>query len=91
MGIEPTSEAWELSEMAIYAPLSVQTNMSTGKRALLAAERRLVHGTKMNVMPQLVVRISWRKRCKPDPRIELAGYAVDAWKLVSPFVSEEIL
>ena len=25
------------------------------------------------------------------PRIELAGDAVDAWKLVSPFVSEEIL
>jgi hypothetical protein len=25
------------------------------------------------------------------PRIELAGDAADAWKLVSPFVSEEIL
>jgi hypothetical protein len=25
------------------------------------------------------------------PRIELAGDAVDAWKLVSPIVSEEIL
>jgi hypothetical protein len=29
--------------------------------------------------------------CMPVPRIELAGDAVDAWKLVSPFVSEEIL
>jgi hypothetical protein len=27
----------------------------------------------------------------PGPRIELAGDAVDAWKLVSPIVSEEIL
>ena len=29
--------------------------------------------------------------CHSDPRIELAGDAVDAWKLVGPFVSEEIL
>jgi hypothetical protein len=29
--------------------------------------------------------------CYSGPRIELAGDAVDGWKLVSPFVSEEIL
>jgi hypothetical protein len=29
--------------------------------------------------------------CYSGPRIELAGDAVDAWKLVSPFISEEIL
>jgi len=29
--------------------------------------------------------------CYSGPGIELAGDAVDAWKLVSPFVSEEIL
>src|ERR1700756_4503990 len=30
-------------------------------------------------------------RCDPVPRIELAGDAVDAWPLVSPFASEKIL
>ena len=43
--------------------------------------------------------ISLRKRetevvytsCDSVPRIELAGDAVDAWPLVSPFVSEQIL
>ncbi len=68
MGIEPTAEAWELSEMATYAPLSVRTNMSIDKRALLAAGGELVHGAEMNVMLQLGVRISWRERCKPGPR-----------------------
>ena len=29
--------------------------------------------------------------CYSGTRIELAGDAVDAWKLVSPFVSEDIL
>jgi len=42
-------------------------------------------------MLQLAMRILWRERCKPGPRIEMAGDAVDAWKLVSPIVSEEIL
>jgi hypothetical protein len=28
---------------------------------------------------------------RPGPRIELAEDAVDAWPLVSPFVSEQIL
>jgi hypothetical protein len=74
MGIEPTAEAWELSEMAIYAPLSVRTNMSTDKRALLAAGGELVHGAEMNVMLQLGVRISWRERCKPGPRHHSSGF-----------------
>ena len=34
MGIEPTSEAWELSETATYAPVSVRTNMSIRKERI---------------------------------------------------------
>jgi hypothetical protein len=69
LGIGPTSEAWELSETATYAPVSVRTNMSIRKeRYWLLRNRELVHGAKMYVMPQLGVRISWRERCKPGPR-----------------------
>jgi hypothetical protein len=68
MGIEPTSEAWELSETATYAPVSVRTNMSIRKERYWLRNRELVHGAKMYVMPQLGVRISWRERCKPGPR-----------------------
>jgi hypothetical protein len=68
MGIEPTSEAWELSETATYAPVSVRTNMSIRKERYWLRNRELVHGGKMYVMPQLGVRISWRERCKPGPR-----------------------
>jgi hypothetical protein len=67
MGIEPTSEAWELSETATYAPVSVRTNMSIRKERYWLRNRELVHGAKMYVMPQLGVRISWRERCKPGP------------------------
>jgi hypothetical protein len=68
MGIEPTSEAWELSETATYAPVSVRTNMSIRKERYWLRNRELVHGAKMYVMPQLGVRISWREQCKPGPR-----------------------
>jgi len=68
MGIEPTSEAWELSETGTYAPISVRTNMSIRKERYWLRNRELVHGAKMYVMPQLGVRISWRERCKPGPR-----------------------
>jgi hypothetical protein len=68
MGIEPTSEAWELSETATYTPVSVRTNMSIRKERYWLGNRELVHGAKMYVMPQLGVRISWRERCKPGPR-----------------------
>jgi hypothetical protein len=68
MGIEPTSEAWELSETSTYAPVSVRTNMSIRKERYWLRNRELVHGAKMYVMPQLGVRISWRDRCKPGPR-----------------------
>jgi len=73
MGIEPTSEAWELSETATYAPVSVRTNMSIRKERYWLRNRELVHGTKMYVMPQLGVRISWRERCKPGPRHHCHG------------------
>jgi len=59
MGIEPTSEAWELSETATYASVSVRTNMSIRKERYWLRNRELVHGAKMYVMPQLGVRISW--------------------------------
>jgi hypothetical protein len=68
MGIEPTSEAWELSETATYAPVSVRTNMSIRKERYWLRSSELAHGAKMYVMPQLGVRISWRERCKPGPR-----------------------
>jgi hypothetical protein len=68
MGIEPTSEAWVLSETATYAPVSVRTNMSVRKERYWLRNSELVHGAKMHVMPQLGVRISWRERCKPGPR-----------------------
>jgi hypothetical protein len=68
MGIEPTSEAWELSETATYAPVSVRTNMSIRKERYWLRNRELVHGAKMYVMPQLGVRISLRERCKPGLR-----------------------
>ena len=68
VGIEPTAEAWELSETATYAPVSVRTNMSIRKERYWLRNRALVHGAKMYVMPQLGVRISWRERCKPGPR-----------------------
>jgi hypothetical protein len=50
MGIEPTSEAWELSETATYAPVSVRTNMSIRKERYWVRNRELVHGAKMYVM-----------------------------------------
>jgi hypothetical protein len=68
MGIEPTSEAWELSETATSAPVSVRTNMPIRKERYWLRNRELVHGAKMYVMPQLGVRISWRERRKPGPR-----------------------
>jgi hypothetical protein len=42
--------------------------MSIRKERYWLRNRALVHGAKMYVMPQLGVRISWRERCKPDPR-----------------------
>src|ERR1700692_3209670 len=77
MGIEPTSEAWVLSETATYAAVSVRSNMSIRKERYWLRNRELVHGAKMYVMPQLGVRISWRERCKPGPGIKLAGQALN--------------
>ena len=74
MGIEPTSEAWELSETATYAPVSVRTNMSIRKERYWLRNRELVHGAKMYVMPQLGVRISWRERCTPGPRHQICFF-----------------
>jgi len=50
MGIEPTAEAWELSEMAIYAPLSVRTNMSTDILLPLRAGPVSVHFLRLDLI-----------------------------------------
>jgi len=82
MGIEATSEAWELSETATYAPVPVRTNMSIRKERYWLRNRELVHGAKMYVMPQLGVRISWRERCKPGPRHQALIFLRHAYSLL---------
>jgi hypothetical protein len=68
MGIEPTSQAWELAEMATYGSSPFGPICPQVKERYWLRSGELVHGANMIVMPQLGVRISWRERCEPGPR-----------------------
>jgi hypothetical protein len=68
MGIEPTSQAWELAEMATYGSSPFGPICPQVKERCWLRSGELVHGANMIVMPQLGVRISWRERCEPGPR-----------------------
>jgi hypothetical protein len=75
MGIEPKSEAWE-------DPVVVTDGKGTPE-----LQEKMGQSCR-HVDLELFARTAMYR---PGPRIELAGDAADAWKLVSPFLSEEIL